>query len=192
MKGNTTTNINSLRRICFTGIRGVGKTTLLKEIDEQIPEIVSISGSDILQDLMGETYNQFEFLPEKEKYIHRLKLNDVRWEIQREAEKDMLVDCHLTVYNLKTGKIDMIFTHKDFDFFTEFILLDSTPKKIQTHRKRDTTKKRIVELAIIKRELDFERKMALKITKDYGIKLHIVQMDERAIDNLNRIIGNDI
>ena len=192
MKENTTTNINSLRRICFTGVRGVGKTTLLKEINEQLPEIVSISGSDILQDLMGEAYNQFEFLPEKEKYLHRLKLNEVRWEIQRAAGKDMLVDCHLTVYNLKTGEIDMIFTQKDFEFFTELILLHSTPEKILTHRKRDTTKERIVELEIIKRELDFERKMALKITKDYGIKLHIVQMDERAIDNLNRILWNNV
>ena len=192
MKENTTTNINSLRRICFTGVRGVGKTTLLKEIDEQLPEIVSISGSDILQDLMGKAYDQFEFLPEKEKYFHRLKLNEVRWEIQDAAGKDMLVDCHLTVYNLKTGEIDMIFTHKDFEFFTELILLHSTPENILTHRKRDTTKERIVELDIIKRELDFERKMALKITKDYGIKLHIVQMDEKAIDNLNRILWNNI
>lgn len=190
MKENTTTNINSLRRICFTGIRGVGKTTLLKETDEQNPDVVSISGSDILQELMGESYDKFEFLPEKEKYIHRLKLNDVRWEIQHKTGKDMLVDCHLTVYNLKTGEIDMIFTHKDFDFFTEFILLDCTPEKIQNHRKRDTSKKRIVDLDIIKRELDFERKMALKVTKDYGIKLHIVQMDEYAIDNLNRILSN--
>ena len=191
MKENTTTNINSLRRICFTGIRGVGKTTQLKETDEQNPDVVSISGSDILQELMGESYDQFEFLPEKEKYIHRLKLNDVRWEIQHTTGKDMLVDCHLTVYNLKTGEIDMIFTHKDFDFFTEFILLDCTPEKIQNHRKRDTSKKRIVDLDIIKRELDFERKMALKVTKDHGIKLHIVQMDESAIDNLNRILANN-
>ena len=191
MKENTTTNINSLRRICFTGIRGVGKTTLLKETDEHNSEVVSISGSDILQELMGEAYDQFEFLPEKEKYIHRLKLNDVRWEIQRTTGKDMLVDCHLTVYNLKTGEIDMIFTHKDFDFFTEFILLDCTPEKIQIHRKRDKSKKRIVDFDIIKRELEFERKMALKVTKDHGIKLHIVQMDENAIDNLNRILANN-
>ena len=123
MKSPTITDINSLRRICFTGIRGVGKTTLLKNISEHNPDVFFISGSDILQKLMGESYNQFEFLPEKEKYIYRLKLNDFLWKVQYSTGKSLLVDCHLTVYNLITGGIDMIFTHKDFDFFHGF---DST------------------------------------------------------------------
>jgi len=100
---------------------------------------------------MGESYNQFEFLPEKEKYIYQLKLNDFLWKVQYSTGKSLLVDCHLTVYNLITGGIDMIFTHKDFDFFTDLILLNSTPKDIYLNRKNDKIKKRILELDIIKR-----------------------------------------
>ncbi|WP_342304928.1 hypothetical protein [Methanolobus sp. ZRKC5] len=61
-------DLNPLRRICFTGVRGVGKSTVMEEID-------------------------------------------------------------------------VIFTHMDYEFYTDIILLDSYPERIQDHRQRDTKKK---------------------------------------------------
>lgn len=122
MAKNEKTISNSLRRICFTGIRGTGKTTLIERVKGQNPEICFMSGSDILQKLIGKSYSQFEFLPEDDKYAYRLKVNEMLCETQCENQKDLLVDSHLTVLNLKNGEIDTIFTHKDYTFFTDLIL----------------------------------------------------------------------
>lgn len=191
MAENEKTISNSLRRICFTGIRGTGKTTLIETVKGQNPDVCFMSGSGILQKLMGISYSQFEFLPEGDKYAYRLKVNKKLCEAQSENQKDMLVDSHLTVLNLKNGEIDTIFTHKDYAFFTDLILFDSTPDEIYSHRKNDTKKKRIVDLETIKCELDIERKTALKIPKDHGIKLHVIHTGEKEVDSLNLILANN-
>ncbi|MDK2947551.1 MAG: hypothetical protein PWQ63_711 [Methanolobus sp.] len=182
--------IRSLRRICFTGVRGVGKSSVLKEIHRQLPNVCFTSGSDILQELMGNFYAQFEFLPERKKYAYRLKIRDILVETQKQNCNDLLVDSHLTVYNLKTGDIDVIFTHMDYDFYTDIVLLDSNPERILDHRQRDTRKKRITDLDIIKQELEFERNKASEISNEYGIKLHVIQMGEDAAWNLACVLAS--
>jgi adenylate kinase len=182
-------DVSSLRRMCFTGVRGVGKSSVLKEIDGLFPSVSFTSGSDILQEIMGDLYSQFEYLPERKKYAYRLKIRDILAEIQQQKQKDLLVDSHLTVYNLKTGDIDVIYTHRDYGFYTDIILLDSNPKRILDHRQRDTKKKRIVDIDIIKQELEFERNKASEISNEHGIKLHVIQMGENAAQNLANIIA---
>lgn len=184
------TNANKpLRRICFTGVRGVGKSTVLKEINKKNTNMCFTSGSDILQEMMRDSYAQFEYLPGYKKYAYRLKIRDILYKKQEDDRNDLLVDSHLTVYNLKTGDIDVIFTHMDYEFYTDIILLDSTPELILAHRQRDTKKKRIIDLDIIRKELDFERNMAVKISIDHGIRLHEIQMGEDATNNLERILA---
>ncbi len=183
------TNVQrQLRRICFTGVRGVGKSSLLREIQIQDLNLFFASGSDILQEMMGDTYSQFEFLPENKKYAYRLKIRETLENKQKQNNKDLLVDSHLTVYNMKTDRIDVIFTHRDYEFYTDIILLDSTPELILDHRQRDAKKKRITDSGIIQRELVFERKMAREVSKNYGINLHIIQMKNDAVYDLENII----
>jgi len=177
-----------LRRICFTGVRGVGKSTVLKDINRQNLNMCFASGSDILQEIMGDAYAQFEYLPEYKKYAYRLEIREVLQKTQEVQGKDLLVDSHLTVYNLKTGDIDVIFTHMDYAFYTDLILLDSNPESVLAHRQRDAKKKRITDLDIIKKELDFERRMFFEISKEYGMKLHRIHMGEDAAQNLERML----
>jgi adenylate kinase len=177
-----------LRRICFTGVRGVGKSSVLKEINKEKLNFSFTSGSDILQDMMGEAYSQFEFLPEYKKYAYRLKIRDTLHKMQEENNNDLLVDSHLTVYNLKTKEIDVIFTHMDYGFYTDIILLDSYPERILDHRQRDSKKKRITDLNVIRQELDFERRIASEISEKYGIRLYVIQMGDDAALNLEKIL----
>jgi adenylate kinase len=181
-------HLSSLRRICFTGVRGVGKSSVLKEINKEKLNFSFTSGSDILQDMMGEAYSQFEFLPEYKKYAYRLKIRDTLHKMQEENNKDLLVDSHLTVYNLKTEEIDVIFTHMDYGFYTDIILLDSYPERILDHRQRDSKKKRITDLNVIRQELDFERRIASEISEKYGIRLYVIQMGDDAALNLEKIL----
>ncbi len=186
---NSSNDMGSLRRICFTGVRGVGKSSVLKEINKEGMNLCFTSGSDILKDMMGEAYAQFEFLPEYRKYAYRLKIRNRLHKIQEENGKDLLVDSHLTVYNLKSGKIDVIFTHMDYDFYTDVILLDSYPERILDHRQRDTKKKRITDLDIIRKELDFERQKAVEISEKYGIRLHVIRMSDNAAEKVIDILS---
>lgn len=177
-----------LRRICFTGVRGVGKSTLLREIDKEDFDICFTSGSGILQEMMGDAYSHFEYLPEYKKYAYRLKVRDNLQKIQEHLGKDLLVDSHLTVYNLKTGDIDVIFTHMDYDFYTDIVLLDSTPEKVYIYRVRDTSKKRITDKELIHKELEFEKEIAMNLCAEYGLKLHIIKMDDTAAEKMKIIL----
>jgi len=188
-KENSSDDMSSLRRICFTGVRGVGKSSVLQEVNKEEMNLCFTSGSDILQDMMGEAYVKFEFLPEYRKYAYRLKISDALHKVQKNNRKDLLVDSHLTVYNLNSGKIDVIFTHMDYEFYTDIILLDSYPERILDHRQRDTKKKRITDLDIIRKELDFERCKATEIARSHGIRLHAIQMGEDAAQNLERVLS---
>lgn len=186
---NIVDNAESLRRICFTGVRGVGKSSVLKELNTEDLNVCFTSGSDILQEMMGDAYSQFEYLPEQRKYAYRLKIRENLQSLQEQTGKDLLVDSHLTVYNLKTGEIDVIFTHMDYDFYTDIILLDSYPERILDHRQRDANKKRITDLDIIRLELDFERLKAAEISEKYRIRLHVIQMGENAAEKVINILS---
>ncbi|KKH92339.1 hypothetical protein EO95_02820 [Methanosarcina sp. 1.H.T.1A.1] len=177
-----------LRKICFTGVRGVGKSTLLREIDKGDLDMCFTSGSGILQEMMGDEYSHFEYLPEYKKYVYRLRVRDTLQKIQEQHGKDLLVDSHLTVYNLKTGNIDLIFTHMDYGFYTDIILLDSTPERVYTYRVRDTSKKRIIDKELIHKELEFEKQEAMRISAECGLRLHIIEMNNTATENMMSIL----
>jgi len=179
----------SLRRFCFTGVRGVGKSTAINRIRSHVPNIKFVSGSNLLHDMMGEDYKHFEYLPEAEKYALRTKLNGLLQTIQKDAATDLVVDSHLTVFNLKTHVIDTIFTEKDLEFYTDIILLDSCPEKIYDHRIRDISKKRIVDKKIISKELDTERQEAFRVASEYGIKLHVIKMGNEAVEKMISVLA---
>lgn len=185
---NIVDNAKSLRRICFTCVRGVGKSSVLKELNTEDLNVCFTTGSDILQEMMGDAYSLFEYLPEYRKYAYRLKIREKLQSLQEQTRKDLLVDSHITVYNLKTGGTDVIFTHLDYEFYTDIILLDSYPERILDHRQRDTKKKRVTDMDIIQKELEFERCKAAEISDKYGIKLHMIQMGEGATKELDKIL----
>ncbi len=178
----------SLKRFCFTGVRGVGKSTIVARVIENVPHIHFVSGSGTLQEMMGDDYSFFEYLPEEEKYSLRVKLNELLHQTQQNVAKNMVVDSHLTVYNLKTGIIDTIFTKKDIKFYTDIILLDSNPEQILDHRSRDTTKKRILEPEIIACELETERQEAHRMAEEHDITLHTIKMGKDADEKMINVL----
>jgi adenylate kinase len=179
-----------LRRFCFTGVRGVGKSTIINRIRSSVPDIKFVSGSDILQNMIGEGYRNFEYLPEEEKYLLRIKLNETLCEIQQQTGMDLVVDAHLTVYNLKTKFIDTIFTLNDINFYTDIILLDSSPENVYCHRIQDTMKKRICDFEIIKKEVETERREAIRMSNEHTMDLHIFQMDEEVVVKIIRFLNS--
>lgn len=175
----------------MTGVRGVGKSTVVNQIKEKVNNVHFITGSDVLRNMMEEEYSNFEYLPEDEKYSLRIKLNEILRGIQKETGMDLVVDAHLTVFNVKTKLIDTIFTQKDIDFYTDIILLDSNPEKVYYHRMKDVKKKRIVDFETIKKEVETERREASKISSQNGMNLYVVQMNEEAAEKIIQILSEN-
>jgi len=137
---------------------------------------------------MGDEYTNFEYLPESDKFHFREKLNQKLKEIQEENQNDLVVDAHLTVYNLKTGIIENIFTKNEIEFYTDVILLDSTPENVLENRKKDLTKKRILDIDLVSKELEIEKREAENICSKNNLKLHIIKVGDNEIENLKKIL----
>lgn len=51
------------RRVCIVGVRGVGKTTLVKSVLPRLPGVDHVVGSAVLRELAGEAFARFDHLP---------------------------------------------------------------------------------------------------------------------------------
>ena len=56
--------MTSLRRVCLVGVRGVGKTTLIRSLLPQLPHVDYIVGSAVLRELAGADFARFDHLPQ--------------------------------------------------------------------------------------------------------------------------------
>ncbi len=172
-----------MRRYCLIGIKGIGKTTLIKAILEEIPNIDYLIGSQILRQLVGPRFDNFDYFSEEEKQKYREKAIEYMTKKQNETQKDILVDGHTTLYNPISKEPENVFTELDCQFFTNLILYEVNALTVLERRKSDSFKKRILNLSIIKREISFERENSENIAKKYGMQMHY--LDEGSQNNLN-------
>ncbi len=172
-----------MRRYCLIGIKGIGKTTLIKTILEEIPNIDYFIGSQILRQLVGPRFDNFDYFPKEEKQKYREKAIEYMIKRQNETQKDILVDGHTTLYNPISNETENVFTELDCKFFTDLILYEVNALTVLERRKSDSIKKRILDLSIIKKELSFERENSDNIAKKYGMQLHYLNEDFH--NNLN-------
>ncbi len=160
-----------MRRICLIGIKGIGKTTLIKSVLDKFSNIDYLIGSQILRELVGPTFDRFDYFPEDKKKFFREKAIEYMLNRQQEIQKDVLVDGHTTLYNPIKKKPENVFTQLDCSFFTDLILLEVNALNVLERRKNDLNKKRITDLSIIKEELAFERTNSKRIAKEYGMQI---------------------
>lgn len=179
-----------MRRLCLIGIKGIGKTTLIRSILDNIPHIDYLIGSDILRQLVGEHFNNFDYFPEEEKQMYRKKAIEYMINRQKETNKDILVDGHTSLFNPVNNEPQNVFTDMDCNFFTDLILYEVNASIVLERRKRDSSKKRILDLSIIKKELEFERENSNRIALKYQMQMHYLieelntQLKEKLIDIL--------
>ena len=158
-----------LKRICMVGIKGIGKTTLSRSILSRVPWIDYIIGSSILRELVGEEFKDFDKFSDERKRFFREQANRYMEQHQKENRKDILVDGHTTLYNSETGKVDAVFTELDYKFYTDLIYYNAPAKVVLKRRKGDPSKRRILDINIIKQELAKEKEESIRIAKTYQI-----------------------
>ena len=163
-----------LRRICLVGVRGVGKTTLIRSVIEALPQVDYVVGSAVLRELAGADFARFDHLPPavKEQYRH----NAIRWMEERQARsgKHILCDGHTSLLDESTGTVGTVFTERDCRFFHEILLLEAPVDVVLAHRRGDASKRRSLDPEVISAELSAERASSRLIAEQWGISLHVL------------------
>ncbi|MHA1427458.1 MAG: AAA family ATPase [Candidatus Helarchaeota archaeon] len=175
-----------MKRYCLIGVKGIGKTTLIKSI-LPLPNIECYIGSQILRVLVGQNFNQFDYFSEERKEFFRKAAIQFLWDRQEQTRKNILIDGHVTLYNPKIGDIEAIFTQLDCEFYTDLILIDASVDLVLERRKRDS-KKRILERDLILQELEAERTEANRLKEQYGMKIHYI-LDDGTENTRNKLIA---
>lgn len=165
------TSIAVPRRICLVGVRGVGKTTLIRSILDRIPGVDYVLGSAVLRELAGAEFARFDSLPEPVKQEYRERAIEWMIDRQRRTGLHLLCDGHTTLLS-QLGEVEQVFTERDCRFFRELILLEAEPEVVLSHRRADQSKRRSLDLAIIAAELTGERAACLRIGAAYQMTVH--------------------
>jgi len=164
--------VSNLRRLCLVGVRGVGKTTLLKSVLPRLPRVEHIVGSAVLRELAGPDFVRFDFLPASSKVAYRQKA--IVWMERRQAasQRHLLCDGHTALLDESTGRVESVFTASDCGFFRELILMEGPEDLILRRRQGDTSKRRSLNPSVIAAELEAERRTAHAISAQWGLTLH--------------------
>lgn len=162
----------SLRRICLVGVRGVGKTTLVRTVLPRLPSVDHVVGSAVLRELAGAEFARFDHLPPEVK--HRYRVRAINWMEDRQSQigRTILCDGHTSLLDESTGRVEAVFTDEDCRFFRELILVEAPLEVVLERRLGDRTKRRSLERSVIEAELDAERTTATRIARERGLTLH--------------------
>ena len=112
-----------LRRICLVGVRGVGKSTLVRRVIPRVPYIDHIVGSAVLRELVGPEFARFDHLPPRVKQRYRESAIDWMKRRQTQTGRHILCDGHTSLLDESTGVVGSVFTDRDGTFFHELVYL---------------------------------------------------------------------
>lgn len=163
-----------LRRICLVGVRGVGKTTLIRSVIGDLPRVDYVVGSAVLRELAGADFARFDHLDPGVK--QRYREDAIRWMEDRQARvgKHVLCDGHTSLLDESSDRVGPVFTERDCRFFRELVLLEASAEAVLQHRRSDLTKKRSLDPAVVRAELAGERETSLRIAREWGMALHVL------------------
>lgn len=161
-----------LRRICLVGVRGVGKTTLIRAVIGDLPGVDYIVGSAVLRELAGADFARFDHLPADVK--QRYREDAIIWMEQRQRRegKHILCDGHTSLLDESTGTVGPVFTDRDCAFFQELILLEAPLDVVLERRRRDSSKRRCLVPDLVAAELTGERNTSRRLAAQWGMQLH--------------------
>ncbi|MHA1342011.1 MAG: AAA family ATPase [Promethearchaeota archaeon] len=177
-----------LRKICLIGVRGIGKTTLIKKVIKKTPWIDFLIGSRVLKQLVGNDFNNFDKFPEEKKQYFRREAIRYMENLQARNKKDILVEGHTTLYNPETNQIEKVFTDLDCEFYSDLIYYNVLPEIVLERRKNDKSKIRVLDFEIIKEELEAEYKESRRIAEKYQMGWY--EINENQTQNIQDILLN--
>jgi adenylate kinase len=177
--------------VCLVGVRGVGKTTLVRAALPRLPHVDHIVGSAVLRELAGPDFARFDHLPPTVKDHYRQRA--IRWmeERQRQERRLVLCDGHTSLLDESTGLVGPVFTQADCLFFRELILVEGPLDVVLERRARDQTKRRSLDPAVLAAEARGERETAVALADAWGLTLRLLPpiTDPGVVDRLVELLA---
>ncbi|MCA9720170.1 MAG: AAA family ATPase [Myxococcales bacterium] len=160
------------RRICLVGVRGVGKSTLVRSLVESMHDVDYVVGSAVLRELAGPEFARFDHLTPARK--QRYREDAIRWmeDRQRATQMHILCDGHTALLDESTGRVTPVFTDLDCRFFRELILLEAPVELVLSRRASDPRKRRNLDPHVIASELQGERETCARLAREWKMTLH--------------------
>lgn len=174
--------MKKLRRLSLVGVSGVGKTTLLRALAPRLPAYYSLTGSMLLRELCGEEFPRFDHMPETRKRELREAAIRRMEQLQDESGLHLLCDGHATLRSRASGMIEPVFTDEDCRFFRELILLDAPVAFLSARRQADAKRQRPSAEPLIHEELLAETAECQRLAKCYGMRLHLLNATDPALE----------
>lgn len=176
----------------FTGVNGVGKTTLLKGVCENQPEVFHLfPGSTRFMERLGLQPGDYESLRKLPEDFKVKEFDDLMVETLRQkkpgARSVLLVDAHL--YNYKQGQ--MVASSTDWLGGLDSIFLVSTDASSLLARMGKDAKSRDIlpsglgqrkQVEMLTYFLDATERKAREIAGQYGIPFYVIQNQENGME----------
>lgn len=171
---------STLRRICLVGVRGVGKTTLVRAVIDTLPNVDHIVGSAVLRELAGPDFARFDHLPPAVKHDYRVAA--ITWMEAHQARlgRHILCDGHTSLLDESSGRVGPVFTERDCTFFRELILLSAPVDVVLARRHADPVKRRSLDPTVIAAEIAGEHDTSHELATRWHMQLHHLAADDPA------------
>jgi adenylate kinase len=175
----------------MVGVRGSGKTTLIRSVLPRVGRFEYISTDTVIRSLVGTQYPQFNNFPDEvKKQIRSRAVMYMRDETER-FRCQLIVEDHATLYNPNTRKIERVIPEEASFFFSDMILHSVEPRLVLQRRRSDPLVRRTLDLEFIKREVLMEEDMARNYTDIAHMDFHVINDDggPGAAEQLFRILS---
>ncbi len=175
--------------ICLIGVKGIGKTYLINRLKKVDDSFLYFTGSSMIRKVVGEEFPNFDAFTQERKEIFRDIVIKRFEEIQKRKGKNLVIDGHMTLYNIHKKTIESVVRKSDIDFYDHYILLHPTPELVYQRRLGDKLKQRILDREIIRQEIRREKEKVEEICAEYNKTLDVIDLPtENADEILLRII----
>lgn len=184
-------NVKRPRRICLVGVQGIGKSTLLRSLQDELRHIDMVLGSSLLRKLVGGDFARFDGFPDALKQSYREQVIARMREQQEQSGRDLICDGHVTLRNAVTGIIEEVFTEQDSCFYSEIILLHAPADVVLQRRANDPNKRRSLDPEQIREELQAERTCSQRMAAQRQMLLHEIHAADMPtpLDRLREILS---
>jgi len=183
-----------MKLVKLTGVRGVGKTSIIEELKVDSEIVASIGFIHSSKEL---TKLSFEICKRPLESLSGEDLFRVQEALIRNTknmpQKIVVFDTHNVKIEQKTGKVIILTPYEHRKVFDCYILIEAEPEVIMARRQADNNMKRDHNLELIVTEINAEREESRQMAAETGANLYIVKNNviSGAAEEIKRILRRE-